>query len=237
MVALSSLEQFAAVNLNSDLGHLAGPKIIPNCAMIRLNWNLTNTKVAHNILYASWSGTPSLTVALADSLKTAFVGGATWTTLAGFIPSTTSLASVTLQDVRTATATEITSIAAATPGGAGGAAIPDEVALCLTLRTANRGPSGRGRIYVPGWAINAIGAGGVVGAAIVAALSAWGTTNLKAAIDSQVGPMSLGLPARAAYTSLATGRVFPARAATTVVVTSLSCRNNSWDSQRRRGNK
>jgi hypothetical protein len=237
LIRLSDLEQFAAVNLNSDLGHIAGPKIIPNCAMVRINWNLTDGKVGHNVMYASWSGTPSLSATLAESLRAAFVAGTPWSTLAAFFGTTTSLASVTLLDVRSNNATEINSTGAATPGVSGGTLMPDEVAAVITLRTAGRGPSGRGRIYVPGWASNAQGSGGVMGAAVVAALTNWAVTNVKAAIDSQLGPLSLGLPARAAYTSPVTGRVFPARPAGTVVVTSVVCRNNTWDSQRRRGLK
>src|SRR4029453_2524292 len=234
IVAFDSLQPFQAVNLLSDPGHIAGPVVIPNACRIRINWNLGDGKVAHNICYAQWNGTPALTVALADSVKAALVNGATWTALAAFINTATSLASVTLLDVRSATATEVTSAAAATVG-AGTAALPDEVAVVLTLRTANRGPSGRGRIYIPGFAQAAMQSGNVISPGAVTAVTNWGQSNLMPAASTTVGPLALGLPARSAYTSPTTGRIFPARAATTVIVTSTICRNNTWDSQRRRG--
>lgn len=236
IVPVESLQQFAAVQLLSDPGHIAGPVVIPNAMRIRLNWTLGNGKVAHNILYAQWTGSPTISTSLADTVKNGLVNGGTWTTLAAFLVTTASLTSVTLQDARTAVAAEFTSTVAATPGTGAGPQMPDEVAAVVTLRTGNRGPSGRGRIYIPGWiTTGTIGAGGVIAATVVTALQNWATTNLKGTIDSTVGPLSLGLPGRAAYTSDRTGRQFPARAATTVTVTSCQVRNNTWDSQRRRG--
>ena len=37
-----------------------------------------------------------------------------------------------------------------TTGGVSGAVLPNEVALCVSLRTGNRGRSARGRMFVPG---------------------------------------------------------------------------------------
>lgn len=237
LIHLDNLQPFQAVNLLSDPGRIAGPKVIPSCMMIRIDWTLLTGKVGHNVMYAAWSGSPSISTTLADSLKAAFVNGAVWTTLAAFIPAGTSLKSVTLLDVRNATSSEVVSTSAAVPGSGTGNSPGDELAVVLTLKTANRGPSGRGRIYVPMNAQGTAGPAGVISAGAVSALSAWGQSNLKAAIDSQVGPMSLGLPARAAYTSPITGRSFPARAAQTLVITQTVCRNNTWDTQRRRGLK
>lgn len=235
LVALSDLTQFAAVNITSDPGRLPGPKVIPNCALFRLNWTLGDGKTAHNICYGAYTGSPALSVTQANSGMSFLTSGGVWTALAAFIHPTCLLASVTLLDVRSNTGTEITSTLPAVPGTSTGTALPDEVAANITLRTANRGPSGRGRVYIPGWATNALGAGNVIAAGAVTALNNWASSILPGAIATAVGPMQLGLPARQAYTSPITGRNFPARAATTVPITSLVVRDNHWDSQRRRG--
>ena len=232
---LENLQPFQAINLLSDPGAIPGPVVIPDCAMFRINWNLTNGKMASNVLHARWTGTPVLTPAVAEAARAALVAGSQWSGLAGFLAPGAALASVTLLDMRSATATAVQSTGAATPGTSVGTAQPDEVSLTVTLRTANRGPSGRGRFYVPGFATNALGTGGVAAAAAVAALTAW-LGNINTAIGP-IGPLALALPARQAYVSDATGRVFPARAASTVLVNAMLVRNNTWDSQRRRGLK
>lgn len=235
VVFLENVQQFAAVNLLLDPGRIAGPKVIPSCAMVRINWNLVSGKVGHNVLYATYNGTPALSTALADAIKAAITTGATWTALAAFMHVNASLASVTLLDVRDAVHAEINSTTAAAPGtSATTTALPDEVAVCVTLRTASRGPSGRGRFYVPCWAGNAIqGPPGIL-PGVITATTNWAEL-VRTTIGSQIGTQVIGLPARAAYTSPTTGRQFPARAATTVPVTQALVRNNSWDSQRRRG--
>lgn len=237
LINLSNLPSFQAVTLLSDPGYSPGPRIIPNCALVRLNWTLTDGKVGHNILHAAYTGTPALSATVAQTIFTSLTTGANWTSLAAFLASTAALASVTVLDLRSATATEFQSTGTAVPGTSASAAFPDEVAAVVTLRTANRGPSGRGRMYVPAWANNAGAAGGVISAPAIAALGTWFGINVFGGIASGLGPMVLALPHRIAYTSPITGRQFPDRPATTVVVTAGSIRDNHWDSARKRGLK
>lgn len=237
LLNLDRLTPFQAVQFDVDGGRLPGPKIIPNCAMVRLNWQLADGKVAHNIAYAAWTGTPALSATLATTMFNAIFTGAAWAAMLPLLHPSASIQSLTLLDVRSITGVEFNSTGSAQPGTSTGTAMPDEVALCITLKTANRGQSGRGRLYIPGWAGNAMGSGGIAAAGTVTALTNWATNNLKAVIDSQLGSMSLGLPARQAYTSPVTGRQFPARNAQTVQVITATCRNNTWDTQRRRGLK
>jgi hypothetical protein len=235
IVNLANAQQFAAINLLVDPGHDPGPVIIPNCARVRLNWQLPDGKVGHNVLYAQWAGTPLLTPAVAETIRTGIVAGTAWTNVALAIHPTASFLGVTLLDVRSSTGIEINSTGPATPGTATGTAMPDEVAVCITLRTATRGPSGRGRFYVPGLSGSTMAAGGVIVAGTVTAFSTWADSNVRGAITSAIGPLCLGLPHRNAYTSDRTGRDFAERAATTVPVTQALCRDNHYDSQRRRG--
>ena len=235
VVNLSNLTQFAAVNL-SDGGYLPGPRIIPNACQVMLNWSLTDGKTGHNVLYATYNGTPALAPSVAEAIRTGIVSDARWTTLAGFLATTASLTSVQVLDVRSSTGTAFQSTGAAAPGTSASTALPDEMAAVITLRTATRGPSGRGRVYIPGWATNAEGAGGVIVATAVTALAAFAVL-LSSTINTVIGPWVIALPARQSYTSPTTGRQFPARAATTRLVTAAPVRDNHWDSQRRRGLK
>jgi len=235
LVALSDLTQFAAVEL-SDGGYVRGPQIIPNCAMVRLNWALTDGRVGHNVLHAQYTGAPALSQTMANAILTGLTTGATGIAFMALIAPTVTLTSVSLLDMRSTTGVEIPSSSAAVPGTSAGTAIPDEMAIVITLRTANRGRSGRGRVYLGGFTNLAIGVGGVIAGTTVTAINNWATTNMLGTLSTNLGPMVLGLPHRKAYTS-PTGAAIPDRPATTVQVTTATVRNNTWDSQRRRGLK
>jgi hypothetical protein len=236
VINLSNVTQFQATSL-SDGGYLPGPRIIPNACQVVLNWALGDAKIGHNVLYGTYSGSPALSATVAEAIRAALVAGANWTTLAGFLASTVSLASVTILDVRSTTGVAFTSTGAAAPGTAPGTALPDETAAVITLRTNLRGQSGRGRVYIPGWASGAVGTGGVIAAAAVTALNTWGAASLAGAINTNIGAPVLAHPHRQPYTSPATGRHFDDRPAGTVPITQFIVRDNHWDSQRRRGLK
>ena len=237
LLRLEDVQQFAAINVLSDPGYIHGPKVIPNTAMVRLDWNLPDSKIGHNVMYANYTGTPALSNTVAQAIFAAISTGAGWTALAAFFASTVQLRSVSVLDIRSTTGTLFQSTGAAVPGTSASPALPDEVALAVRFVTPNRGPSGRGRIYIPGWATNALGAAGVVAAAAVTALGTWMSNTVFPAISAQIGAPVLGLPARNGYTSPLTGRVFPPRNATNVTITNVLVPDNHWDSQRRRGLK
>lgn len=235
IINLANVTQFQATSL-SDGGYLPGPRIIPGAVQVVINWSLTDGKIGHNVLYAAYSGTPALSVAVAEQIRAGIASGAQWTALAAFLASTTALTSVTILDIRSAVGTAFQSSGAAAPGTSASPALPDEMALVVTLRTSTRGQAGRGRMYVPGYASNAQGAAGIVVAGAVTATQAW-ASQVYSSIGSAIGGMSLGHFARQAYTSPTTGRQFPARPAALLPITLLPVRDNHWDSQRRRGLK
>jgi hypothetical protein len=218
-----------------DLGAIPGPIQIPDAWQVRLRWSLTNGKTASNVLYGQHSAATAPTPANADALFTAIKTGAGWTTLAAFLAPGTQLLGVSLLDVRVPNNVQVDSSGLAAPGTSASTALPDEVCLVYTIRTAKSGPGGRGRIFIPGWATNALGTNGVVAGAAVTALTSWVAGTLSTAINTNVGQACLGLQARAAYTSPVTGRVFPARAATTIPWSAAGGVNNRWDTQRKRG--
>jgi hypothetical protein len=169
-------------------------------------------------------------------MLTQLASGAGWTGLAAYMPTTSSLFSVSFRDMNTANNAFITSNAAAVPGTSASPALPDEVAVVVTMRTAKTGQANRGRVYNPAWATNALGAGGIVLAAAVTALGTWATNNLLAAFAPRGLTAVLGQPARASYTGT-TGTLHPARTAGSIAITSAVVRDNHWDTIRRRGLK
>lgn len=239
IVRLEDIQQFAAINLLSDPGHIAGPVYVPNCAQIHLVWTLADAKTGRNVLYGRYAGAFAGTVAQADAIKAALTTGANWTALAAHIAPTAQLTRVSIRNVGVQGTPQpfIDSTSAAAPGTSTGTALPDEVAACVTLRTASVGPSGRGRFFVPGWATTALGAGGVMAAPAVTALQNWASQLIGPALSSQGYTWVIGLPARNGYTSPTTGRIFPPRAATSapIIAGGVLVRDNRWDSQRRRG--
>jgi hypothetical protein len=216
-----------------DPGAIGGPIVIPNAARVSIVWQGANTRITSCILYGRYAGAFDLTQSDVNAMSTAITSGAAWTALATFLAPTFSKLGVNVQNVGSPNE-PIIGAGGSVPGTSPGTALPDECALVVTFRTATTGTSGRGRMYMPGWATNALGAGGVVAAEAVAALQAWATSNIPAMMQAGTLVHCLGLQARQAYTG-ETGTEHPAREASTIDVSSYIVRDNHWDSQRRRG--
>lgn len=234
VIRLDQLDQFAAVKIVSDPGEIGGPVVIPQAVQVTYVWALSGGKTGHCVLYGRYPGTFSMTSATATAALQALTTGAAWTALAAHIAPTVQLGSLFLRDVNEPDRPIIQATAGTAPGTSTGTALPDEVAVCITFQTGFAGPSGRGRIYIPGWATTALGTGNVVAAAAVTALGNWATTNIGNSFAAMSATHVLGLQARASYTGT-TGTVHPARAAMTRDVTARVVKDNHWDSQRRRG--
>lgn len=235
LVPLDQLQQFAAVNLSSDPGAIGGPVQVPQCAQITLRWGLESGKVGHNVLYGRYSGGFAGTVAQAQAIFSALSGSAFTSNIGPQLAASSSLQGVDIRDVNQINQPIISSTGAAVPGTSASPALPNEVALVVTLRTGQVGRSMRGRLYIPGWATNALGAGNVAAAAVVTALNNW-AGQLTPTLAAQGYTFVIGQRARAAYTGVS-GTQHPARAATSTQITSTTVRDNHWDSQRRRGLK
>lgn len=208
--------------------------VIPFAVQIVLNWTLTDGKVGHNVLYGRAATTPSPTVAQAQAIFSALTTGAAWTAIAARISNTNALASVTLTSVHTAGQPSFTSTGAAVPGTSSSIALPNEMAICVTLRTALRGASNRGRMFVPGWDTVQVLAANVIAASCVTDLATWANT-IKGALSAQSYTWAIGQRARSEYIG-STGTLHPARQANANVdVQTAVVRDNRWDSQRRRG--
>lgn len=233
LIRLDTLEPFQAVNLLSDPGHISGPVVIPNCMAVILKWGTQGGKGAVNVCHARYTGSFPGTVAMADAIRTSIGSSLTSSNLLTFMNTNSSFFAVDLRDLSQANQPVVSGTAAATIGTSTGTAMPDEVAACLTLRTAKSGISNRGRIYIPNLASNALAAGNVIAAACVTALGTFGTA-IRTAINNQGVFMVIAQPARNQYVG-STGTVHPARSAQTTDVTQVILRDNHFDSQRRRG--
>jgi hypothetical protein len=233
VIALDNLHQFAAVELQFDGGAIGGPKVIPQAAEIVLNWTLASGKIGHNVLVGRYNGAFAGTVTQANNILTGLTGSGQWAALAAFLASTAALSSVTIRDLNQPNQPLIASSSAGVAGSSASPEMPDEIAAVITLRTAFTGPANRGRVYVPGWATNAIGTGNVIASSAVTALGSWGAI-IAGVLSNNGYTFSIGHQARQAYTG-SSGTQHPARIAGTVPVVTVSVRDNHWDSQRRRG--
>jgi hypothetical protein len=235
IVNLANFAQFTAINLLSDPGYDKADRIIPQAVQIVLDWALSDGKAAHNVMYGQVTGTVTVNQALANSLHNAITGGA-FGAFAGHLASSTSFVGVTVRDMRAANLPAFQSSVGSTPGTGLAIALPNEVALVVTLRTAKSGRSFRGRLFIPGYALAESIAGNVASPGAVTDTNSWFTSQVSSAIASSGMTPCLGLFHRLAYTS-AGGRPVPERPATTQPITAYVVRDNHWDTQRRRGLK
>lgn len=235
-IPISSLQTVQAINLSSDPGYDHTDHVIPNCTEVRLVFSLADAKPAHIITHARYTGVFPGTTAMADAIHAGLGTGASWTALAGFLNAQGSFDRVDLRDKNVENAAYITGTTTATPGTGTGTQFPDEVSAVITLRTAKVGRSFRGRMFVPNWNSTAMGPSNTIIGAAVTALQNWANT-IKGVYSGQGLTLVIGQPHRLAYTSPHTGAQIPERLAGTVDVTTLSVRDNHWDSQRRRGLK
>jgi len=235
VVSLENFQTFQAINVLSDPGAIGGPVVVPQCAQIVIRWALDNGKFGNNVLYGRYAGSFAGTTAQADAIKTALTTGASWTALAAFFSVQQGISAVTIRNVNIADQPVLSSNTTFVPGTSASTALPNEVSAVITLRTAFTGPQNRGRMYIPGWASNSVGAINIIAGGAVTALQNWAAT-IPGALSGSGYTLVIGQKARAAYTG-STGTQHPARAATSQAVTSLVVRDNHWDSTRRRGLK
>lgn len=198
------------------------PLVVPNAAQMRLIWSFGGQLYAINVLGVVANAvaiTQAITNTVGAAVKTGFASSA----LNAALYTGVQLVNVGLRDVRTAHQAEFLDSGAAVTGTMAGDALPPQIALCITLRTAQAGASWRGRVYLPGFA-EAFNAGGGTANSGTAAVAF--VTAIKSALTTS--GMDLGVLSRpnTAVNPLLTGFITP--------VTSIVCRDLVWDTQRRR---
>jgi hypothetical protein len=119
---------------------------VPNVAQCQI-FGVVDGQVTINDLYFEISGggiTPINLSSIATALSVWGVGS-----LAPLLSDDWTMERVIATDLTTATGPRV-DIGGTAPGGVSGEALPNNVAACVSLRTALRGRSARGRNYVPG---------------------------------------------------------------------------------------
>lgn len=217
----------------ADPGRIPGPIVIPNCIEVDLVWNLASGKQVKNVLHGQVAAGFSATSAVAQAVFAAITASASWTAWIPYIHTTASLAGVNLRDLRTANMPVVSSTGGAVAGTGAGTALPPGVSVTITLRTASAGRGFRGRVYLPG--LDSAGIVAATGAQLAAAQTAAVNfvTAVQTALTSSSITLSIGQPARQAYTGRK-GRAIGARSANVVNVTSIVSRLTALTSQRRR---
>jgi len=198
--------------------------------------------VLHGIAPAGLAVNQALANTLGAAIKTA------WTSNIGPLSSgTCQLIRVGVRDMRTPNQTEYLDTGAPVSGTSVSEALPSQVALCITLRTALAGKSFRGRVYLGGFAETENIANGLASTATANASIAF-LTAVQNAMDAS--SLNFAVASRPAERYLITKTVFHndgtetvttigkgnARSGGTAEVTSMESRNAVWETQRRRMN-
>ncbi len=194
--------------------------IIANTHRVAVSGTCANGQEWANILHCRWTGagTPTLTdiTVMQNEVKRLWVG-ATFPPHAfarTFMPTAATIGQIASTALDGISATVVQTIALA--GLDTNEALPAGVALCVTLRTASRGRSYRGRMYLGPWAEDANQPGGVVSSVLVGQM----VGQLTGVMNSLL-PLSWQLVVASYTLQIAT----PVTAITS---------NTQWDTQRRR---
>jgi len=216
----------------SALGYVRGPLVIPQTAQMRLIWQLANT-VASNVLHAIVPDDFHWTQTDVDDVFNGITASPGWALIAPLLATTTTLLGIEIKDLRAANLAGIPSSAPEDAGTGGDNALPDQLAILASLKTAQAGRSFRGRVYIPGWTVLASNPVGVpTGDAVTAALGF--VTSVAAAMAVKNFELAIGHRGHALYVSPATGLNVPAELAGSVVVTSITVPGRKFETQRRR---
>lgn len=221
------------------------PLVVANAVQVRLMYSMSGNG-AFNVIHARKLGTQTIDQALTNTVGVAIK--AAWQTHIGpLVGISTALARVGLRDLSAPNRPEFLDTGALVQGSGTGDPLPVNVACVVTLRTAGSGKSLRGRVYVGGFTEgqnDTTGStAGTASAGSVAYLQA-----VSAALTAS--GMTLGVLSRPAY-AFVDNRTWTLPAGETEVdvigrgnardgaindVTLIQSRNNTWESQRRRGN-
>lgn len=232
---LANFEQFTAINILVDPGAVGGAKIIPSVAEIDLVWTMAGARAAHIVLHGRYTGLFAGSVAQANAIHTGLTSGAAAVALFSHMGTVTNFNNVNIRDIAQSHQPLISSTASPVNGTGTGNTLPNEMALVVTKHTTLTGQANRGRMYVPNWIVSSVAADNTAIPAVVTDLQTWANT-IQGVFNASGYTLVIAQPARNEYTG-STGTSHPARAATSITVSSLFVRDNHWDSQRRRGLK
>lgn len=208
---------------------------MPRCVEIRQVVTTPDGKAANNVLHGSYTTTAPNIQNLANSLFTAL--SSLWSTQLGtFMHPGTTLVRVECRDMALHTNPVFISSGSGVVGTSPDPALPGEMAAVITENALARGRGLKGRIYLGGFSENANAGNGIIAPAAKLALDNYATGLFTAISGAGLTPC-IAQPPRVQYIGY-TGTLHPARTpGGPMGVTSYTCRDNHWDSQRRRGLK
>lgn len=126
-----------------------GPVVIPNCAEVQIVWTQSQMTLK-NVFHGNLTAAGPLSPNIAESIFSALKANAATTTWLGHLATGISLAAVHVKDLRAPYNPTILSTGLSIAGSASDAALPQDCALVVTLRTAQSGKGFVGRTYLPG---------------------------------------------------------------------------------------
>jgi len=202
--------------------------VFPNAVEVRLHWTMNGVDT-FNVLHATVSGGFVNGQVGANALDAAVKGSLASSGLEALLASTTSLRAVGIRDLRTANQAEFVGGGAAVAGTGVGNPLPNEVALCITIRTAMAGKSFRGRVYLGGFIVTQNTASGQIAPACNTAAAAFILAMAGNFGDAQMTMSVLSHPRPAGPNN-----VPPAWPGALTPITAAIARDTLWDSQRSR---
>jgi hypothetical protein len=214
-----------------DGGHIPGAQAVSNVIEIRFSVMLPNQKLIYHTAHGAFVGTAPSMATVAQALWSS-ISSAWSTNLAPLMSTATQFQQVFIRDMTAVTNAVFVGTGAAIPGTSASPAMPVNAAIVLTENVAQRGRGAKGRIYLGGFATNADVGNGLITAAAQTAINAFGT-GLANAINAQSLTPCVAQVHRAQYQGV-TGTVHAERQPSHVTVTSYTCQNLIWDTQRRR---
>jgi hypothetical protein len=210
---------------------MAVPKhlVIPDTFQCRfvtsVNGRLTNV-IEHGLIPAG----QQVNVTLANAIATAMF--TLWNAdLASHAPPTTTVTKAILRDLRQPSMAEVESTISSPVGTGTTDELPLQIAAVLTLRTAQAGKKFRGRSYWCGFDEGSNGPNGHMTTAMKASLDTFAAGYMGAFNQSGC---TLGVAHRPTLFDENTGLPVAPGLGFTTAVTQVVCRDDRWDSQRRR---
>lgn len=215
-----------------DGGKIGGPANVPNVVEIAMFITLPNAKTSRMAAHGFFSGAPPNMQTIASQLWTSL--SSAWSNnLGAHMHVNTSFIRVECRDMTSYLNPISIGTGTAVSGVGTGPAMPPDNAIVLTEQIASRGRGLKGRLYLGGWDTSADAGQGFIAGAVQTAVNTFGTSLFNAITTASLLPC-VAQPARQQYQGL-TGTIHPARVANHVLVTSYTCRDLNWDTQRRRG--
>lgn len=207
---------------------------VPSGAQMKIFWNVDGHTFV-NVFGGRATGSGTVDQGTATALGTIVSNAFSSSGIAPAFTTGVNLSQVSIRSVNQVDLPEFFATATGTGTDATTQTLPRGAAAVVTFKTARAGKSGRGRSYMGGFAEGQNIAGSAEAPSISTfCLAFWNAikTNL-ATIGYELALLSPALPER----QNAAGETLPAKIAFAEPITSITFRNNTWGSQRRRNHR